>query len=310
MARKQQRSLLALLAVCLALPAAAQIDLVPLNSTHAFTWSTGDVSAQVSLCVESFQEAPDKKSSNVVGYDISASIGGTAPFTLANANGQTIPASLTWTDTLAGTTSALAPEVALTGQTGALAACPGGNNGLITIVILNAELGAAPQGTYTRQFAVEVSNGGSGRSRRRGNVTISVTIPPVIRVSDINDLVLGTFDGISNMAGSDTVCVYMNGGTLYSITASGSGAGSAFSIANGSSIVPYAVTWQDTLGTAALASGVQAANRGNAFTADTSCNGGAGNNATVTVTLQAADLLTAMQPGLYSGVLTLMVAPQ
>lgn len=294
-------------------PAAlAQIDIAPLTVTRTVNWTGGDVSEQASFCVESFQEAPDKKSANSISYSLNVSIGGAAtPFTLANGAGQTVPVTIAWTDVIAGSTTTLAPAVATPEtQTGRLAGCPGGNNGLLTLTVLNASLGGMPAGTYSRTFAVEVTNSGSGRSRRTGNVTLSVVIPAIIRVSNINDLVLGTFNGVSNMVASDTICIYRNGGTLYGVTATGSGAAGAFTVANGASLAPYTVTWQDNVGTVALEAGVQAASRGNANTVSTTCGGGATDNATVTVTITAASLLGAMQPGLYSGVLTLMVIPQ
>lgn len=292
--------------------AQAQMDLSPLTVTRAVTWSGADVIEQASFCVESFEEAPDKKSSNPIPYAVNASIGGaTTPFSLANGAGQTVAASLSWTDTAAGSTLTLAPGVPTANtQTGRLAGCPGGNNGLLAISVAAAALGAAAPGTYSRTFSLEATNLGSGRSRRTANVTLSITIPTVIRISDINDLVLGTFDGVNDLVASDSVCIYKNGGSLYGITASGSGSGGAFTLSNGASLAPYSVTWQDNVGNLVLAPGVQAGARGNAVTTSTTCNGGASNNATFTVRITAADLMSAVQPGLYSGVLTLMVVPQ
>jgi hypothetical protein len=310
MRRRLLQGLLACLCLGWVLPACAQLDIAPLTVTRSINWIASDVVEQVSFCVESFQEAADKKSASPIPFAISASIGGAAtPFTLAN-GAETVPVSMTWTDVPTASTITLTPDVATPSTlTGKLANCPGGNNGLLTLTVLNADLGAVPAGTYTRTFAIEAFNLGSGRPGRRANVTLSVMIPPVIRISNIDDLVLGTFDGVSNMSAADTVCIYKNGGNLYGITASGSGAGGAFTINNGSAVVPYALSWQDNLGTVALAAGVQAANRGNAVTASPSCSGGAADNATVTVIIQAADLMSAQQPGLYSGVLTLMVVP-
>lgn len=296
----------------LAANAQAQIDLAPLSTTRTVSWVSGDVVEQVILCVESFQEAPDKKAANPIPYAVNVSIGGgTAPFTLATAAGQTVPVQVSWTDLISSSTQTLAPLVNTANTlTGRLAACPGGSNARLNLQVLNSALGSALPGTYSRTFAVDVSNLGSGRSRRAGNVTLSLTIPASIRISDISDLVLGTFNGVNDLVASDPVCIYKNGGTLFGITASGSGMAGAFTLANGAATVPYAVTWQDTTGTVTLAPGVQAANRGTAFTANTTCNSGASNNATVTVRITAANLLTAQQPGLYSGVLTLMVVPQ
>lgn len=298
-----------LLAAALVPAARAQMDLAPLNVTRAVTWTSGDVTEQVSYCIESFLEAPDKKSSTTIPYNVMASIGGaTTPFSLANAAGQTVPASLEWTDTVAGTVFVLAPAVA-TGNTltGRLSACPGGNNGLLTLRITATSLAAAIPGTYSRAFTVEASNLGGGRSRRSGSVTLGVTIPTVVRISDINDLMLGAFDGINDLVASDTVCIYKNSGTTYSITASGNGAGGAFTLSNGAGVAPYSVTWQDTLGSLPLTAGVRASNRGNAVSSG-DCNGGSSNNATFTVRM-TAPILRTVQPGAYTGVLTLLLEP-
>lgn len=312
--RRARRLLQGLARACLMLAAAApalgQMDLSPLTVTNTVNWTSGDVVQTASFCVESFEEAPDKKSAVTTPYSVNASIGGgTAPFTLANGAGQTVPVSITWTDTIANTTTTLSPGVTTPRTlTGRLAGCPGGNNGLLTLTVLNANLGALPAGTYTRTFAVEASNVGSGRSRRTANVTLSVVIPAIIRISGIADLNLGTFNGTSNLSLADGVCIYRNGGSLYGVMATGNGAGSSFRLANGAVSVPYTVTWQDTLGTVSLTSGVQANGRGNANVTSPTCGGV--NNATFTVTVTAANLLTALQPGAYGGVLTLMVIPQ
>lgn len=312
MRKALQTSLFLLLGGLLVAPARAQIDLSPLTVTRTVTWNSGDVVEQATYCVESFQEAPDKKSSTPIPYSANVTIGGAAtPYTLANAAGQTIPVLISWTDLVNGNTQVLNPAVGtLNNQTGRIAGCPLGNNAQITLRVLNANLGAAIPGTYSRTFSVEVTNLGSGRSRRTGNITLSVTIPASIRISDINDLVLGTFNGVNDLVGTDTLCVYKNGGAFFGITATGNGAAGAFTLANGTATVPYSVTWQDTLGTLTLAPGVQAANRGNAFTANTTCSSGAANNVTLTVRITAANLLAAPAAGLYSGVLTLMVVPQ
>lgn len=311
MARAAVRLLLGALALCAAL-ARAQMDMSPLTATRTLTWSSNNVNETFSFCVESFQEAPDKKSSSPINYSMTASIGGaTTPFTLATAAGQTLPVTLAWTDTVSGISYPLSPAVSTPMTlTGRLAACPGGNNGLLTLTVQSTALGAAAPGTYTRTFTLDALNAGSGRTRRSASVTMSVVIPATIRISDIADLQLGTFNGVNDLVLGDSVCIYKNSGALYSITAAGNGAGGAFTLTDGTRTVPYSVTWQDNVGTVTLVSGVPANARGNAFTANTTCNNTGSNNATFTVRVLKADLLNALQAGTYSGVLTLMVAPQ
>lgn len=291
--------------------ASAQMDMSPLTATSTVNWTSGDVVFQTNFCAESFNEAPDKKSSTPIPYSVTGSIGGAAtPFSLVNGTGQTVAASLVWTDLVAGTNTTLAPAVATPmTMSGKLAGCPGGNNGRLTITVPGSALGTSVSGTYSRSFTIDLNNNGSGRTRRTATVTLSIVIPATIRISNVSDFTLGLFDGVNDLVGADTMCVYKNAGNLFGITASGSGGGGAFLLSSGAQALPYSVTWQDTLGTATLTAGTQLSGRGNAFTANATCNGGASNNVTVTVRVLASNLSLAL-PGTYSGVLTLMVAPQ
>lgn len=65
-----------------------------------------------------------------------------------------------------------------------------------------------------------------------------------LRVSGFVDFNAGTWSTGSILM-EDTLCVYKSsGGTMYRVTASGTGSGGAFTIAQGAYSVPYGVKWK------------------------------------------------------------------
>ena len=107
--------------------------------------------------------------------------------------------------------------------------------------------------------------------------------------------------------GVDDLCVYSNIGG-YQI-ATGNGAGSAFHLIGAGATIPYAVEWADAAGAQTgdpMTSGTVLTNQSGTFTTP---NCGGGNNARVRVTVNSTDLAAAPAQA-YTGVLTLVVAPQ
>ncbi|MFZ5724457.1 MAG: hypothetical protein ACOY33_12465 [Pseudomonadota bacterium] len=293
--------------------AQARITIDPLTYTATVNWTGGDVVQQWNFCTESIAEA-FPPGTTVLPYDVNVNIGGTAQaYALwAGGVGPGVAVDVGWRDLLAGTAYTLSPNVAtarvMTGNSST--GCPGNDNGRITLRVLDANLRSLAPGSYTRSFNVVVTNAGAGRKTHSATVTLTINIPTVARISQLNDIPLGTWSGVGNMTGSDTLCIYRNSAGLYSITATGSGAGGAFTLANGAATIPYAATWNDGTGAAALTTGVALANRTNAWTAGDGCNGGVSNNATVAVTVTAASLAAAAATGAYTGVLTLTYRTQ
>jgi hypothetical protein len=109
------------------------------------------------------------------------------------------------------------------------------------------------------------------------------------------------------------VCVWSNASTKgYNVTASGSGAGNAFTLANGALTVPYSVEWAASSG---QISGT-ALTAGSAFTGLTStatsasCSSGAASTASLIVKMATTDLQGMQAATAYTGTLTLVVAPE
>lgn len=152
---------------------------------------------------------------------------------------------------------------------------------------------------------------GSVGATSSGSVDISVSIPQLTRISALNDIALGAWSGVGAMSGSDSLCVWTTTGG-YNITASGDGAGGAFTLDDGGgTTLPYTVEWADTAGAGsgtALTSGNALAGQTAAATS-TTCNSGASLDATVLVDIAEA-ALSSVTDGAYTGTLTLVVAPE
>lgn len=142
-----------------------------------------------------------------------------------------------------------------------------------------------------------------------GSLDITLTIDPLVQISALDDIALGTYTGGGNMTGADDLCVYSNNGG-YDITATGNGAGNAFELIGAGANIPYTVEWATTAGAGtgtALTTGVTLASQTGTFTGGPNCGGV--DNAQVIVTVDSADLAAAPADA-YTGVLTLLVAPQ
>jgi hypothetical protein len=143
-----------------------------------------------------------------------------------------------------------------------------------------------------------------------GALNITLTIAILARVSGIDDIDLGTWSGSGDLAISDDICVWASGGG-YSITASGDGAGGAFTLGSGDNTVEYSVKWADGGGSeSGTALSSNAALEGQTSTATSSdCDGGNDPSATVAVEI-AENQLAGAAGGSYSGTITLVVAPE
>ncbi len=148
---------------------------------------------------------------------------------------------------------------------------------------------------------------GDQGSSSTGTTDISVTKQSEVKISGLNDIAL-TVQGDGSATGSTTACIYRNGTGSYTVTASGSGAASAFALTDGNSgVMPYSVTFDDGSGAAALTKNTALTGLTNANTLSSSCNGGT--NATIEVTVSTADFSSA-PAGDYTGTLTLVIAPE
>jgi hypothetical protein len=169
-------------------------------------------------------------------------------------------------------------------------------------------LAIAAVATLAAGNAFPASQGTLGATSQ-GTLDITLTIDPLVQISALDDIPLGTYAGAGDMTGADDLCVYSNNGG-YDITATGNGTGQAFTLTGTSSAtVPYTVEWATSAGAGSgtgLTTGVPLAGQSGTFSTP-DCGGI--ENAQVIVTVADADLAAAPSDS-YTGVLTLLVAPQ
>jgi hypothetical protein len=143
-----------------------------------------------------------------------------------------------------------------------------------------------------------------------GDTYITLGVSSLVRITGIDGIDFGLYDGSGNIAENDDVCIWTNdSGAKYKVTASGDGAAHAFNVRSGGNILPYTVRWNDTpgiSGNVALTKDVLSGVFNNANTSSSTCGGTM--NANYEIRIDGDDLL-AVRPGTYTGVLTLVITP-
>jgi hypothetical protein len=83
-------------------------------------------------------------------------------------------------------------------------------------------LAVAAVATFAAGNAFAATPGTLGPTSQ-GTLEITLTIDPLVQISALDDIALGTYVGLGDMTGADDLCVYSNNGG-YDITATGTGA--------------------------------------------------------------------------------------
>jgi hypothetical protein len=156
--------------------------------------------------------------------------------------------------------------------------------------------------------AMAATNGSVGATST-GSSTITAVVGSLVRVTAVDDIDLGSWTGSGDLQAQDDVCIWTTTGG-YNVTATGNGGGgSDFSLTNGSDTLTYAVKWADeSSGLTALSTGAALTGQQSNATS-TDCNAGANLSATVAVEITET-ALSGADSGSYSGVLTLVIAPE
>lgn len=288
----------------------AFIDMAPPTTTLTVNWAGGDITRTVDFCVISVA-GNQQSGTTVLPYDITVT-SSTNALTLTGP-GTAIPVAAGWTDLVAGppVTLTLAHGVASSRTlNGAIDPCPGGNNGRATLTLLATDLYTRAPGTYSATFTYRARNAAVGKKRDTAVITLNVVIPTVLHVSGLNSIDLGTWDGLSPMTGSDALCVFINSGVNYTVTATGSGIGGSLSVSNGAVAIAFDATWDDGGGAVALLPLVALANRGGVETVSVDCNAGTTNTAVFAVSVPLANLQSVTGSGTFDGTVTLTVQAQ
>jgi len=154
---------------------------------------------------------------------------------------------------------------------------------------------------------------GSLGATSTGSVTITASVPARARLTGLTDVAFTNQDPAVAASNAQNVCVWSNTATkAYTITATGSGTGNAFTLANGALTTPYSVQWNATSGQTsgtALATGTASATLTSAATQQ-SCTSGPTSSASLIVGIATTDLQTMQASTTYTGTLTLLITPQ
>lgn len=146
-----------------------------------------------------------------------------------------------------------------------------------------------------------------------GSILITASVPNRARITGLADVTFAPTDLTVAASNAQDVCVWSNTATKgYNVTATGSGASSAFTLTTAGPsplTVPYSVAWNasagQTTGTT-LASGTVSANQVSTAT-NQLCT--AGETQSLILGIIASDLGAMQATTSYTGTLTLVVAP-
>jgi hypothetical protein len=146
-----------------------------------------------------------------------------------------------------------------------------------------------------------------------GVITITASVPNRARITGLTDVSFLNQDPGSAASSAQDVCVWSNTATkAYTLTATGNGASSAFTLSNGTTTVPYSVEWAATSGQSsgtALTAGTATAPPTSGAVNQT-CSSAPAASATLLVKISTTDLGTMTAGSNYAGTLTLVVTPQ
>lgn len=305
-----RRLIMMLLMLALSNGAVAFISITPASQTDSVNWAGGDLTGNFNFCVLSSNGFP--LFTPAVPYSVTGTVSGATPFTLESGT-DSIPVTLEWLHIQQGIRDTLQPGVPTAEIFPGLSFfwCPNGDNGRLIVSITESDLVAAVPGTYSQTFDITVGNSGTGANTDTAQVTLTVTIPDSIQVTQLDDIYLGSFDAVSDLSGSDSLCVFRRGGGPYGVRITGSGPGGAFTLEHNTSSIPFSVTWNDGGGAQPVDPGVLISGLSNAYSGDPQCAGGGANNATVGVQVLASDIAaSATETGPHVGVLTITVEMQ
>jgi len=155
------------------------------------------------------------------------------------------------------------------------------------------------------ELAISATQGGIG-SESTATSSVTLDLPELIRVSDLDTLVFPSWDGTNNSVASDAICIYDNSGGQYSATFTGSGTGGAFSLTNGTEEATYSVLYSDGGFPEFPISGGLVSGLSGAHQTLLNCNGTT--NGSISLIVQSTTLAT-FPVGIYTGTLTMLVAP-
>ena len=174
-------------------------------------------------------------------------------------------------------------------------------------------LAAVAAGSLIATPALATPHQGTLASPSQGDITITASVLARAKLTGLTDITFTNQDPGSAASKAENVCVWSNtSGKTYTVTATGDGTGSAFTLKNSSnSTVPYTVEWAGTSGQSSGTS-LTATTASTSFTSgavDQDCSSAPSPPASLVVKIGTTDLGTLTAGSSYAGVLTLSTAP-
>lgn len=280
-------------------------DIVGLSDIDLGAWSpaTGTLSGSDEFCVSTDPGLGASGKAGNYGAQVTPLAGSLFELTSTSLPGARIPASIAFEDLIAGVSEVLVPGVLTQRNKNGVLECLGPNNARLSVSLAAADLVAVPPGEYLAplQFAGQRAN-----RRQIADFVARVRVLELIRISGLDPINLGAFEGLGDLRGGDDFCIFSNAASAtYTVTAYGQGAAGALTLSSGADELPYALEYDDGSGFVPVPAN-SPVQRVNAVSGAVDCSGGS--NARIRVTASHADLLSA-PTGTYSGELTLLVAP-
>jgi hypothetical protein len=142
-----------------------------------------------------------------------------------------------------------------------------------------------------------------------GKSTVTLEIADMVKITGVDDIGLGAFDGINDLSGGTAFCVYRSGGNGYRMTVSAEGK-TALEVESASTT--------DTIGFTAKVDNDSDASNGTAivhngtsgtYSGSSALDCGASDNASLAVNFAAADLLSASAAADYTATVVILVEP-
>ena len=101
-------------------------------------------------------------------------------------------------------------------------------------------------GTYQENITLRSQNGGRNDPSVIDNFNISVEVPNIVQVSQLDDIDLGVFNISNNLFGEDQFCIYRNKNYAYRVKFNDNSSGSNFNLIGIESgeVLPYSVSFR------------------------------------------------------------------
>ena len=159
-----------------------------------------------------------------------------------------------------------------------------------------------------------ISYAATGPAPQSEDTTVSITIPDIVSITELDDIAFGIWDGLGDEQGTDNLCVWVNNsGLIYQVTVTSSTLGYTLDNAGTGTTIDFAVAWSNlanqTVGTN-IPYNTKTQFALSAATTPT-CGGAGNTNSTIMIDITEAELLaqeTSANP--YQAVLTVTIEVQ